>query len=343
MHHLFTVCSLILLIFSASANAKIISHTSRDGVTGIYIMDDDGSNVTLLTDKLEPSFARWSPDGKQIVFERRARLIDGQRKHIFLMNADGTNIRQLTPPLNGRDVHPSFSPDGKSVVFRRYERIDNQNSESSIRVLELESGKIKKISDLSINDPSFSPDGKQIVFTSQNVVAGEGGNVWIMNANGRDARPLLQPAQQGEILVSRWTPKWSPDGKKILYTEDRDKLQVIDNVTTYIPQGYYYYIHDIRSRRTQQLNIPETMRPQGLDWMDGEKSVVFTAYIRNLNEPRDPNRRYNSNIYKFHIATGKLTRLTDHSGQDYDVDWIDDSVYAVTSEGKKPMQWGALK
>lgn len=306
-------------------------------------MDDDGHNVELLTGTLKPSYPRWSPDGKQIVFERRVILDDSQREHLFLMNADGTNIRQLTPPLNGHDIHPSFSPDGKSIVFSRYERIDNQNKENSICVLNIDNGQIKKISDISINDPSFSPDGNHIVFTTTAIVAGDGGNVWIMDANGRNARPLLPPAQQAAIAVSRWMPKWSPDGKRILYTEDRDRLEVIGKGVHYIPQGYYYFIYDIGSRQSRQLNIPKTLRPQGIDLMDGDKSVVFTAYERKLNEPRDPNLRYNSNIYKYHITTGKLTRLTEHDGTDYDVDWIDDRVYAVSPEGKMPVQWGTLK
>ena len=343
MRLLLTACCLILLLFSTIASAKIVFRSSQDDIRGIYIMDDDGSNITLLTDTLRPFFPRWSPDGKQIVFQRRVRLIDSQQQHLFLMNADGTNIRELTPPINGMDGHPSFSPDGKSIVFRRYERIDDENKESSICVLNLESGQIKKITDFAVNDPSFSPDGKQIVFTTIAVAGGEGGNVWIMNADGSDARALLPPAPQGNLAVSRWTPKWSPDGKKILYVEDWDKLEVIGNGIHTLPQGYYYFIYDIRKKQSRQLNIPKTLRPQGIDWMDGDKSIVFSAYKRKLNELRDPNTRYNPNIYKYHIFTGKLTRLTEHPGYDYQLDWIDDRAYAVSPAGKMQMQWGTIK
>ena len=88
----------LILMLSTVASAKIVFDSKRDGVQGIYVMDDDGSNLTLLTDTLSPTFPRWSPDGKQIVFERQVHPHDTQRSHLFMMNADGTNLHQLTPP-----------------------------------------------------------------------------------------------------------------------------------------------------------------------------------------------------------------------------------------------------
>ncbi len=61
------------------------------------MMNDDGSDVTLLTDALSPGNPRWSPSGKQILFNRRVAQHSSSYA-IFLMNADGTNIRQLTVP-----------------------------------------------------------------------------------------------------------------------------------------------------------------------------------------------------------------------------------------------------
>ncbi len=252
----FTSLCLILLFLCTVANAKIVfSFKDTDNLSGIYVMDDDGSNTTLLTDTLSPRSPRWAPDGKQIVFERRVKLNDSQKVHLFIMNADGTNIRELTEPIqpDGRDLHASFSPDGKYIVFRRYERIDNDNKKHSICVMDIESGKVKKISDLGVNTPAWSPDGKQIVFTTIPVAGMSGGNVWIMGDNGRNARDLLPPPPEDGLIISRWNPRWSPDGKQILYTEDRDKLDLIDGVLHYIPQGYYYFIYDLRSKQSKRL------------------------------------------------------------------------------------------
>ena len=43
---------LLLLFFSAVADAKIVFGSRRDGVQGVYVMDDDGSNQNT-------SYKRW--------------------------------------------------------------------------------------------------------------------------------------------------------------------------------------------------------------------------------------------------------------------------------------------
>ena len=337
MRQLLIAISLILLL-STVANAKIVFDSKRDGVQEIYVMNDDGSNVTLLTDTLSPSAPRWSPDGKQIVFNRRVIREDSQRFHLFMMNADGTNVRQLTPPHTGWDAHPSFSPDGKSILFTRY-----KDKKHSLCVLSLESGAVKQISDLGASKPEWSPDGKQIVFSSIPVVGVSGGNIWIMTANGFNARELLPPPPKEKLIISRWNPRWSPNGRQILYTEDHHTLAQIGNVIHYIPQAYRYFITDRNGKYIRQLKIPKNLRPVGIAWMGNRQSVLFSAVERKLKQPVLDEAQNLYNIYKYHIATSKITRLTNHPGQDVSVDWISDHAHSVSPAGKIATQWGALK
>lgn len=341
----------IILLFSTVVQARILFDSTRNQDYQIYVMDDDGTNIMKLTNFERPTghgsvmAPRWSPDGKHIVFSKQVNPRDWRQSHLFLMNADGTNVRELTPPLVpfGRDRHPTFSPDGNSVLFTRHVRIGNGEDKSSVNVINIKSGIIKQITDFSVNDPEFLPDGKKIVYSSLPDVGGSGGNIWIMYANGNHARPLLTPPVGNNLVISRWSPRWSSDGKTMLYTEDRDKLQKIDNVTHYIPQGYRYLICDRDGRNIRELKIPKHLRPSGVDWMDNGKSVVFTASKVTLRQPAGPDFRYNFQIYKFHIATGKLTQLSEHSGNDYYVDWISDDVLSVVPLDKKKVQWGTIK
>ena len=82
---------------------------------GIYIMTPDGSDVARLTDSTggfdwDPS---WSPAGSRIAF---VRLLEDWT--IFVMNADGTGVQQLTSLASGCDASSmNWSPDGSWMVF----------------------------------------------------------------------------------------------------------------------------------------------------------------------------------------------------------------------------------
>jgi Tol biopolymer transport system component len=71
----------------------------RNGRTELFVMDADGSNqARLLTmdqgDAIDP---RWSPDGSKIVFVHMPGGMNGMERAIWIVNADGTEPRRLSP------------------------------------------------------------------------------------------------------------------------------------------------------------------------------------------------------------------------------------------------------
>lgn len=112
---------------------KIIFTSTRNGDIDLYSMDLDGSNVKQLTDI--PGYdggAYYSYDGKMIVF-RASRfddpvklkeyqdllaegLIRPAKLEIYVMNADGSGIRQVTNN-NAANFGPYFFPDGKRIIY----------------------------------------------------------------------------------------------------------------------------------------------------------------------------------------------------------------------------------
>jgi len=76
----------------------------------------DGTDWRDLTnDKFFDRYPRWSPDGKQITFtsDRSGRY------EIWVMNADGTNLRQVTAGASNHATFPLWSHDGARILFYR--------------------------------------------------------------------------------------------------------------------------------------------------------------------------------------------------------------------------------
>ncbi len=267
---------------------------------------------------------------------------ENQRFHLFIINADGTNERELTAPHGGRDVWPVFSPDGKRILFSRY----RNNEDKGLYVLELESGVVRKITDFNVNDPEFTPDGKHVIFAGvPRVQEGGGANISIMDANGGRARELLPPIPDG-IHQTRRHASFSPNGKKILYNEfefENELKQLNNGAWAFFPIAYRTIICDSNGDNPRRLNIPTNWLIDSLVWMDNGKAALFCADedfdIQQAFD--DPEATYD--IYRYDIAKKQITPLTTHPANDKFADWISDDVFSVAPEGKMSMQWGELK
>ena len=332
------LCLLVLLTFGTFADAKILFGSVRNGIKGIYVMDDDGSNQTLLRegDRWLPFPNCWSPDGQLIVFA-------GLDAYPYLMHPDGTNVRKL-PITKAAVGRMSFSPDSESLVFNMRVEIDGKEKKT-VNVLNIETGEIKEIAEIRAISCDWSPDGKLIVFSEPGVAGDDkGGTIWIMRSDGHNPRKLLPPPARGRFRTSRW----SPDGKQIVYLYNDyvwERRPEVGGGLFLIFKEHRYLICDRNGKNVKQLRIPKDWRPFAIDWMDDGESVVFSAYTElPLNEPAPPpDQLPPCNIYKYHIWTQTITRLTDHPGVDGSLDWISDDVLPVSLQGKKKVTWGTLK
>jgi TolB protein len=162
---------------------KIVFTSMRDGDLDIYTMNADGRNVKRLTSELGYDGGPfWSYDGKQIVYRAnhpptekeksdyvsllKNNLIRPTALDIWVMNADGSNKRQVT--RNGKaNFAPYFFPDGKRIIFASNMNDPRGRNFDLYAVKDDGTG----LEQITFNDtfdgfPMFSKDGKKLVFAS---------------------------------------------------------------------------------------------------------------------------------------------------------------------------------
>lgn len=133
----------------------------------LYVMRPDGSGKRLIAET-SGEYADWSPDGRRIAF---MSLQDDQGSprdsnyDIFVVNIDGTGLRQLTT-WRGEDGWPAWSPDGKKIVFTttRDEHGEGLQRLVSLYVMNADGSDEHRLVDGWGADPVWSPDGRYVLF-----------------------------------------------------------------------------------------------------------------------------------------------------------------------------------
>ena len=181
---------------------RIAFASDRNGWREIFVMNADGTDVRQLTENEDrgrgvrdkdhrPS---WSPDGDRIAFDRWIMEVDGilglHTSEIFVMNADGTEVCQLTGHDDPEPMrwNASWSPDGDRIAFHR-----SWNGDHGIFVMNADGTDVRQLTenDGDAGGPSWSPDGDRIAFRRSWNGDHE---IFVMNADGTNT---YSTGQQG--------------------------------------------------------------------------------------------------------------------------------------------------
>jgi Tol biopolymer transport system component len=179
-----------------SPDGKTIVFTSlKDGDLDIYTMGVDGSNLKRLTSKEGYDGGPfWSHDGKKIVYRAwhptdtaltnyrdllRQRLVRPNRMELWIMNADGSDQRQITN-LGGANFAPFFTPDDKRIIFSS-NHVNPRSRNFDLYLINLDGTGLEQVTHDPDFDgfPMFSPDGKKLVWASGRQVPAGGLNLYI--------------------------------------------------------------------------------------------------------------------------------------------------------------------
>jgi TolB protein len=157
---------------------------------GIWTMNLDGSGRRLVTDK--GASPAWSPDGSTIAF--RSKFPEA----IWLMDADGSNLRQLTTPTDrprardDSDIEPAWSFNGKWIAFSRQHPVAREWQRDIFIVRSDGNGLRQLTSHVRQNTmPAWSPDGTRIAFVSDRAHR-DLGDIYVMKADGAGQKRLTR-------------------------------------------------------------------------------------------------------------------------------------------------------
>jgi Tol biopolymer transport system component len=169
----------------------------------LYSARPDGSLRRMLTAN---AFANrggvLSPDGRQIAFSsNRSGNTD-----VFVMNLDGSNVRDLTADDPHADYGPDWSPDGRTIAFA-----SNRSGSYGLYLVPVAGGAASAVVPSSEDevDPAFSPDGTLLAYARG---PEEHTDIYVAPLAGGAERRLTGDGRVNDL------PRWSPDGARLVYS-----------------------------------------------------------------------------------------------------------------------------
>ncbi len=321
--------------FAQAADTRIAfmsnRHDERNGE--IYLMNSDGKRVRRLTE--HPQFdaaPAWSPDGQKITFASFRDLNRFQGggmilAEIYMMNPDGTNPINLTQSPKRADGVSSWSPDGKQIAFTAGEHFKHRGGYRwNIWVMDADGNNPRKLTNHTAGDgnPDWSPDGKQIAFHSERNrdwefdIQRKNLEIYVMNTDGTNFINLTNhPAEDRQ-------PDWSPDGRKIAFSSDRD-----GNMD----------IYTMNADGTNLINLTNhPAEDKGPAWSPDGKQIAFHSE-RDRKDDDDKNVE----IYVMNADGTNPINITNHPAIDRGPSWEPAPTLKVSSKGKLATLWGKIK
>lgn len=180
---------------SLSLDGTMLAYSAGDPPIIYTIKSESGSSSRRITEGELPS---WSPDGSTLAFVLE---VNGS-KNIYISNADGSNLIQITTYQDGHSgpllSSPSWSPDGLKIAYAVLGA--NESGGGAIYVMNAD-GSDRKLLKQGVFSPgiAWSPNGSEILLGNS-----------VLDLNGQ----VL-----GGSTVGGFWPAWSPDGSKFAITE----------------------------------------------------------------------------------------------------------------------------
>ena len=278
-----TLLGIFVLLFIGSAYAQVPMASfisDRSGDDEIYLLYDNGEVKQLTKNKSKVFTPSWSPDGNYIVFDANVR--GAENFDLFLID--------LTDPLKPKQVDLTGPPDGPGT---------------------------------KLSAPQWAPAGEpRILAYSTGFPNADNWDLGLVTLDARgkfDALINLSNAD-GEGAGQDQAGSWSPDGTKIAFQSERNKIKERAQMDIFIADA------EKRGVGKNQINLSNHEAEDRLpSWSPDGTAVVFES-----------KRDGNWEIYTVGIDGENLTRITENDKDDTKAQW---SPGGIVFQSKRDGDW----
>lgn len=238
---------------------------------------------------------------------------------IWVMNANGTNRRQITKSGRGVDYDPDFSPDGRRIVFRtsrgRYAHDTYGIGLEGIFVVDLRTRKTRQIQPPTGGlFPAWAPDGTWIAFSGLDARE----PVDTIHLMRPDGSGIVDLGARGECAT------WSPDSSRLVYCSHSGD------------GNWAVWVMNADGSDQRQLTHPTLQLPSGSRgdypgaWSPDGSRIVYSSYVNTDAE-----------LFVMNADGTDQRRLTRFHGVDAPQAWLPDGriVFAHYRPGNPLSRW----
>ncbi len=230
---------------------------------------------------------------------------------LFVMNADGSEARNLTNTPGQHEMYPQVSPDGTKVCFVADEG-EGRDTVRSVHVMDVDGTNRRKLADRA-RQPFWHPNSHTVGYLPQeypkwNVVDYYTKGIVFYDVDTGKSEPHSNNAK----LHHLYNPDFSPDGRWIVAT-----------VHAGMGLGHGILLIEAKGNRIVDLKIPgcrPCLSPTGKEiaWGPGDHEIAVAPINLDADEPKVGERRL---------------QILDKTKKIYHVDWSPDGRFISLSRG----------